>query len=602
MKTKRNVLFLMIFGYLVPPLAWNLMMLGFRVIPNELFSQVLTNPIQAIYAIPVIILFGIFFNLRLKKEKFKSLPLLYLLSLFVFCIIGPNTGMIGVAGISKQDFILGNIFSLPLVFLFSVPVFLLVLRQFEKHLSFIKNTDFFFSLQAKTIIGIVCTFFGGLVLAIGINAAITLDPLKNNLATFIRYNAVFFVLTFAISIFNTMLLTRQITKPLSLIMEALHAVFLGDKNTTSERVDLTKEVAVDAKDELGLLSGFFNKTFESIRVLVELVRRQTMLLQNSGVNLSSNVEETASAINEISATILSINSQSINQSSSVTKTVEAVQAINNGIDRLNDLIENQVAAVTQSSSAIEEMMANIASVTQMLVKNSNNIQSLNESSVEGRDGLQKIVEDIHTIATESQSLLEISSIIQGIASQTNLLAMNAAIEAAHAGSAGKGFAVVADEVRKLAELSTEQVKIVVARITSIKKLIEAMTGSADAVIKKFDVIEQNVDDVKNQGGHIQSAMEEQSEGSRQILISIGELNTITQNIKEGSNEMLSGSRQLIAEADTLTDITHEITQAINEMATSSEQITTAVTEVNELTQENKISIDSLAHELEKFIL
>jgi methyl-accepting chemotaxis protein len=146
------------------------------------------------------------------------------------------------------------------------------------------------------------------------------------------------------------------------------------------------------------------------------------------------------------------------------------------------------------------------------------------------------------------------------------------------------------------------VKIVVARITSIKKLIEAMTGSADAVIKKFDVIEQNVDDVKNQGGHIQSAMEEQSEGSRQILISIGELNTITQNIKEGSNEMLSGSRQLIAEADTLTDITHEITQAINEMATSSEQITTAVTEVNELTQENKISIDSLAHEVEKFIL
>ena len=110
------------------------------------------------------------------------------------------------------------------------------------------------------------------------------------------------------------------------------------------------------------------------------------------------------------------------------------------IEKLSELIENQSVSVSQSSSAIEETISNIKSVTQTLVKNSANIEKLKDSSESGKNDLNKIAQDIKVVAKESEGLLEISKVIQNIAGQTNLLSMNASIEAAHAGEYGKGFA------------------------------------------------------------------------------------------------------------------------------------------------------------------
>jgi methyl-accepting chemotaxis protein len=364
--------------------------------------------------------------------------------------------------------------------------------------------------------------------------------------------------------------------------------------------DLTKTVEVHSNDEVGDLAKFFNKTIAKIKGLVLLIKQQAGTLSDIGNDLSSNMTETAAAINEITANIQSIKSRVINQSASVTQTNATMEQVIANINKLNGHVENQSRNVSQASSAIEEMVANISSVTNTLINNSANVKKLQEASGVGKTGLQEVAANIKEIAKESEGLLEINAVMENIASQTNLLSMNAAIEAAHAGEAGKGFAVVAGEIRKLAESSGEQSKTIGLVLKKISESIKKITSSTDNVLTRFEAIDTGVTTVSDQEENIRNAMEEQGEGSKQVLSSVGTMNELTQQVKAGSEEMLNGSQEVMNESRNLEKVTQEITGGMNEMATGSEQINVAVHNVNEMTGKNREAIDDLLREVSRF--
>ncbi|MCL2277733.1 MAG: methyl-accepting chemotaxis protein [Treponema sp.] len=401
------------------------------------------------------------------------------------------------------------------------------------------------------------------------------------------------VISFTVSVILASLVTTSIVKPLFSVMHTLKDISQGEG-------DLTNRVSYISKDVIGELSHYFNETMEIVKNLIVSIKKETRLLSEIGTDLASNMNETASSVNQITANIQSIKGRVINQSASVSETHATMEQVSGNIKKLNVHVENQSENVSQASAAIEEMVANISSVTETLIKNTANVKILKDASEIGRGGLQEVSADIQEIERESEGLMEINSVMQNIASQTNLLSMNAAIEAAHAGEAGKGFAVVADEIRKLAENSSVQSKTIGVVLKKIKESIDKITRSTSNVLNRFEAIDSSVNVVAEQEENIRNAMQEQGEGSKQILDGIANVNQITRQVKSSSIEMLDGAKEVIQESDNLEKATQEITLGMNEMASGADQINIAVNHVNNISIKNREAIDVLIKEVSRF--
>ena len=407
------------------------------------------------------------------------------------------------------------------------------------------------------------------------------------------FSLIFAAIILAAAAVITFFVARGVVGPILNVTNTLKDISEGEG-------DLTRRIANNSKDEVGDLSRYFNLTLDKIKNLIIIIKKEAVTLAEIGNDLASNMNQTAAAVNQITANIQSVKGRVLNQSASVSQTHATMEQLTGNINKLDEHVENQNSNVARASAAVEEMVANIQSVTSTLVNNAGNVKTLINSSEAGRSGLLDVSSDIQEISRESEGLLEINSVMNNIASQTNLLSMNAAIEAAHAGEAGKGFAVVADEIRKLAESSSEQSKVIGAVLKKIKGSIDKITLSNDNVMNKFEAIDASVRIVAEQEEVIRNAMEEQEVGSKQILDGILEVTEITREVKGGSNEMLNGAKEVITESANLEKMTQEITFGVNEMASGAEEINVAVNMVNEMSGKTREGINILLEEVSRF--
>lgn len=364
--------------------------------------------------------------------------------------------------------------------------------------------------------------------------------------------------------------------------------------------DLTVHLSVEGNDEIAELSQYFEQTIERIGSVIKGVSHNADAMQTVGKKLAGNMAETEAATHEIEKSVALVQNQTVDQSASVTETAATIEEVIKKLKQLDQSIEGQAESVAQSSAAVEEMVANIAAVSDRLGKNNTVIKMVYDQTKNGKHRARSANEVVSQISEKTEALLEASQIIQNIASQTNLLAMNAAIEAAHAGETGKGFAVVADEIRKLAEESNMQGKQIGAVIKDAIQIIDNLTTAGAGAEKSFVEVYESVNQISQQEELIVNAMTEQENTSREVLSAIRIINEVTGGVRDASAEMLRGGEQVAQEMQRLNQITLSISEHMRGMVTASEQIGDAVQAINGITQENTVSIENLAAEVRKF--
>ena len=401
------------------------------------------------------------------------------------------------------------------------------------------------------------------------------------------------VISILFSLAIASIFAHRIVKPITKVDFAVNEIASGN-------ADLTQRINVDSNDEIGSLEKGFNKFIEKLQNIISQIQGSKTELTAVEDNLVSSISEASSSITEIISNIESVGGQVGSQVSAVSQTSAAVTEIAENINSLELMIQNQSEGVSNASSAVEEMIGNIKAVNQSVEIMSQSFSQLEVTSRNGIDQQRFVDEQISEVSKQSKSLQDANTAIADIASQTNLLAMNAAIEAAHAGEYGKGFAVVADEIRKLSETSSDQSKKISAELHKIVDTINHVVEASAKSTESFGEVSSLIAETDSLVKQINSAMEEQQVGSRQILDSLSVMNNSTSEVKTASHEMKEGNEMILKEIQNLQNTTLVIKQSMNEMSIGAKHMNDTSSTLSNISAQVSDAISKIGQQIDLF--
>lgn len=382
------------------------------------------------------------------------------------------------------------------------------------------------------------------------------DNYDTTLVLSISIIAVFLVLSVLFGLY----ISRTIANPIKKLKSLMEK---GENGDFSGRADYA------SKDEVGSLSASFNSMADGIKELVETIGETSQALASSSEELSASSEESSKASEHISETIQELASSSEDQMRLMASSSEGISNVTANTEKISGNAEKVAQTASSTAEASKEGLQNIEEVTAQMNSINTNVGNLAIS--------------IDTLEGRIKEIGEITKAITDISSQTNLLALNAAIEAARAGEQGKGFAVVADEVRKLAEQSAqsaEQItsligqiqvdtRVTIQSMSSAKKEVDLGLNIVQNAGESFGKIEVSVLDLVSLFEEVFTSLKELKDNTEVINVSVMEVNTMageaaanTENVSAATEEQVASMEEIAASSSSLANLAESLQELI----------------------------------------
>jgi methyl-accepting chemotaxis protein len=330
------------------------------------------------------------------------------------------------------------------------------------------------------------------------------------------------------------LFLRMIFIPLENISKPMKDIAEGEG-------DLTVMIPALKSDEVGLLALNFNRFVEKLREIMKSIDASLGELTGNAEDLRGQSAEMKDALGIILNGAGEIRSQAENQNTQTKNSYNGIKQIEERINGLEQMIANQLGAVEQASNSINSMVTGIQSVSANIDSISARNDALVSNTATGRKNQQETQESVTRIIKQIKNMIEANTAITKIAARTNLLSMNAAIEAAHAGEKGRGFAVVAEEIRNLSETAAQQSGIIKGFITEIQQTIKTISTTLEKSALSFTNIDEDVTSLNGMINEVNVSMDEQNRGIEEITSAFNDVNEIAQTIHAAADEMKNDS-------------------------------------------------------------
>ena len=599
-------------AFLMPPVMWLLTSWYFGLWNTAEMLQIILSPVIWIYVGAFVV--GIFFVVRHRlrivsvplkgtatdheveraQRAISRLPRIFLFDIAVYTMLGTFVVLYGRPFIDRTEFLLAFMVGVPIIFLFAILFFINMIARLDAATREIPLSPKYSSVTINfKIVSIFLFNVLGLALVFVTAALATIykTPADQLFSTMAQRMAVTTAGGIVFTAFNLWLLSRQITVPVNETSRTVQTLADGD---------LTNEITIASRDEIGFLGRSFNRSIQGLRRMIVGIKEHAESGTSIGTELRTSSETATGTLNSIRSRVADIRTRIGSLGSEIESSGTAVGDVRSFVGQVQELIADQTTMIEATSGTIASMIESIHGVARQVNGNRDSTRELESSARRGETEMTQHRAAITSVGESAGAIMDMLTVINKIAAQTNLLAMNAAIEAAHAGDYGRGFSVVAQEIRSLAENAADNakkistsLKDVIARIEESEHSVSRTEGIFAEIVSRIAATVEGIDSVH-------TTVEELSENSSAISRTLEGLVSQTENVREGSQRVEDQIDAVAASMETIEELARTVetgTAEIDEQVDGLDRVVEAIADAG---RRNATTITTLEEMVDRF--